>query len=104
MMETLGLRNVVQSDEEWPVVGWETLAKADPSVIVIAKMDRRRFEADDYEKKIAFLKSDPVASQMTAVKENRIVVMDAHTMDPSIRSVSGLEQLGQALQAFGLAQ
>lgn len=102
MMEKLGLRNVIASDEEWPVVSWETIARANPSVIVIARMDRRRFEADDYEKKLAFLKSDPVASQMDAVKENRIVVLDAHSMDPSIRNVSALETLADALPSFGL--
>lgn len=102
MMQALGLRNVVESDEEWPVVSWETIARANPSVIVIAKMDRRRFEADDYEKKLAFLKSDPVTSQMDAVRNNRIIVLDAHAMDPSIRNVDALETLADALPAFGL--
>lgn len=104
MMEKLGLRNVLESDEEWPTVGWETLAKADPTVIVIARMDRRRFEADDVEKKLEFLKTDPVASQMTAVKEGRIVVMDAQDMEATIRTVRGLEELSGALESYGLAQ
>lgn len=102
MMNVLGLRNVIESDEEWPVVSWESIARANPSVIVIAKMDRRRFLADDYEKKLEFLKTDPVASQMEAVKNNRIVIIDAHAMDPSIRNVDALEALADALPAFGL--
>jgi iron complex transport system substrate-binding protein len=102
MMETLGLKNVIESDEEWPTVSWETIARANPSVIVIAKMERRRFEADDYQKKLEFLKSDPVTSQMDAVKNNRIVILDAHSMDPSIRNVTALETLADALPAFGL--
>jgi iron complex transport system substrate-binding protein len=102
MMQALGLRNVVESDEEWPVVSWETIARANPSVIVIARMERRRFEADDYRKKVQFLKSDPVASQMDAVRNGRIVVLDAHAMDPSIRNVDALEALADALPAFGL--
>ena len=104
MMDKLGIRNVVGSDEEWPVVGWETIAKANPTMIVIAKMDRRRFPADDYLKKIEFLKTDPVASQMDAVKNNRIVVMDAHAMDATIRTVAGIEVLSAALKDFGLAK
>ena len=60
MLQTLGLHNVVQSDEEWPAVGWETIAKANPTFLVIARMDRRRYPADDHEKKLAFLRSDPV--------------------------------------------
>ncbi len=59
MLKELGLRNVVTSAEEWPTVGWETIAKANPTILVIARMDRRRFPADDYEKKLEFLKSDP---------------------------------------------
>lgn len=102
MMETLGLKNVIESDEEWPTVSWETIARANPSVIVIAKMERRRFEADDYQKKLEFLKSDPVTRQMDAVKNNRIVILDAHSMDPSIRNVTALETLADALPAFGL--
>ncbi|OAN79990.1 ABC transporter substrate-binding protein [Sulfitobacter sp. EhC04] len=102
MMDKLRLRNVVESDEEWPVVSWETIARANPSVIVVAEMDRRRFEADDVEKKLAFLRSDPVTSQMDAVKNDRIVVLNAHSMDPSIRNVTALETLAEALPKFDL--
>src|SRR3546814_2816472 len=90
-MDKLGIDNVIQSDEEWPTVGWESIAKSDPTVIVIAEMDRRRFPADDVEKKLAFLKTDPVAEEMTAVREGRIIVMDAHAMSATMRSIFGLE-------------
>ena len=100
MMQALGIRNVVESNEEWPTVSWETIARANPSVIVVARMDRRRFEADDVEKKLEFLRTDPVASQMEAVKHDRIVILDAHAMDPSIRNISALETLAEALPAL----
>lgn len=102
MMEALGLRNVIESDEEWPTVSWETIARANPSVIVLARMDRRRFEADDVEKKLEFLKSDPVASQMDAVRNGRVVILDGHSMDPSIRNIWALETLADALPTFDL--
>ncbi|RWR27332.1 ABC transporter substrate-binding protein [Sinirhodobacter populi] len=102
MMASLGLKNVINSPEEWPVVSWETIARANPGVIVIARMDRRRFEADDYEKKLAFLKSDPVTREMDAVKNDRIVIIDAHAMDPSIRNIAALEELAAALPKFDL--
>ncbi|OED50197.1 ABC transporter substrate-binding protein [Rhodobacteraceae bacterium (ex Bugula neritina AB1)] len=101
MMQQLGLKNVIDTDEEWPTVGWETIAKANPTVIVIARMDRRRFAADDYEKKLEFLNSDPVASQMDAVKNGRIVVMDAQAMDATIRAIPALEDLAAELSAIG---
>lgn len=97
MLERLGLRNVVVSDEEWPTVGWETIARADPSVLVIARMDRRRFPADDFEEKLRFLTSDPVTSMMTAVRENRIVILDAEAMHASIRLIDGLETLANGM-------
>lgn len=102
MMAALGLRNVIESDEEWPTVGWETIARANPAIIVVAKMSRRRFDADDVDKKLEFLKTDPVASQIDAVRNNRIVVLDAHSMDPSIRNITAIEELAQALDGFDL--
>lgn len=96
MMQTLGLRNIVTSAEEWPTVGWETIAKANPSILIIARMDRRRFPADDYRKKLEFLKNDPVTRHMDAVKNNRIVIVDADALQGSIRMVDGMEQIAQA--------
>ncbi|MCA1940158.1 MAG: ABC transporter substrate-binding protein [Caenispirillum bisanense] len=104
IMKSLGLRNVVETDEEWPMVGWETIAKADPDIIAIAKMKRRRFAGDDWEKKMEFLKADPVTREMTAVKEGRIVVLDAQSMNPTIRTIEGLEAVAAALEAHGRAQ
>ncbi|WP_244287583.1 ABC transporter substrate-binding protein [Vreelandella nigrificans] len=100
MMDKLGIRNVIESDEEWPTVGWESIARANPDVIVIAAMDRRRFPADDIEAKREFLRSDPVTSEMSAVQNNRIVEMDAHAMSATMRSIYGLESLAEALSAM----
>ncbi|AZF22408.1 ABC transporter substrate-binding protein [Pseudomonas sp. R3-52-08] len=104
MLHTLGLRNVVQSDEEWPAVGWETLAKANPTFLVIARMDRRRYPADDHEKKLAFLRSDPVTRNMDAVKHNRIIILDALALQASLRTFDGLDQLAAAIDGYDLAQ
>ncbi|MDN5569155.1 MAG: ABC transporter substrate-binding protein [Paracoccus sp. (in: a-proteobacteria)] len=100
MLDRLNLTNIVQSDEEWPTIGWESIAKADPSVIVIARMDRRRFAADDVDQKLAFLNSDPVTRQMRAVRHNRIILLDAEAMHPSIRLVEGLEVLAHGMAAL----
>lgn len=77
MLSSLGIRNVIESNEEWPTVGWETIAKANPDILIIARMDRRRFPADDHQKKLEFLKSDPVTRNMDAVKNERIVIMES---------------------------
>ncbi|MHA3735457.1 ABC transporter substrate-binding protein [Pseudomonas sp. Eth.TT006] len=104
MLSTLGVRNIVESDEEWPTVGWETIAKANPTFLVIARMDRRRFPADDYEKKLAFLRSDPVTRNMDAVKNNRIIILDAMALQASLRMFDGLEQLAAAINGYDLPQ
>jgi iron complex transport system substrate-binding protein len=104
MLSTLGVRNVVESDEEWPTVGWETIAKANPTFLVIARMDRRRFPADDYEKKLAFLRSDPVTRNMDAVKHNRIIILDAMAMQASLRMFDGIEQLATAINGYDLSK
>ncbi|MFD1745500.1 ABC transporter substrate-binding protein [Rhizobium helianthi] len=102
ILKSIGASNVVATEEEWPLVGWETIAQADPAVIVIATMDRRRFPADDPAVKLQFLQSDPVTSQMTAVKAKRFVMMDAQSMNPTIRTIDGIEVLAKAINQFGL--
>lgn len=101
IMSVLGVKNVIDSQEEWPTVGWETIARANPTVIVAGKMDRRRFPADDIAVKLQFLKTDPVTSLMPAVKEGRIVELDAQAMNPTIRTIDGIEVLAEALVKAG---
>ncbi|MGO2390561.1 MAG: ABC transporter substrate-binding protein [Halomonas sp.] len=100
MMEQLGIQNVVTSNEEWPTVGWESIARANPDVIVVARMDRRRYPGDDLATKLELLQSDPVTREMNAVKNGRIVEMDAHAMSATMRSIYGLESLAQALSTM----
>ncbi|WP_104492590.1 ABC transporter substrate-binding protein [Paracoccus denitrificans] len=102
MLSKLGVRNVITSQEEWPTVGWETIAKADPSFIVAAEMNRRRFPADDIAVKREFLASDPVTAEMEAVKNDRILTMPANAMDPSVRTIYALESLADSLAGFDL--
>ena len=104
MLRTLGVRNVVESTEEWPTVGWETIAKANPTWLIIARMDRRRFPADDYQKKLEFLHSDPVTQHMDAVKHNRIIILDADAMQAGIRLFRGLQTLSAAFASGKAAQ
>lgn len=104
IMSTLGVKNIIASEEEWPTVGWETIAKANPTIIVAGKMERRRFPADDVAVKLKFLGTDPVTNVMPAVKEKRIVEMDAQAMNPTIRTIEGIEVLADALEKAGLSK
>ena len=104
MMKALGATNVITTNDEWPTVSWERIAALNPDVIVLGRMDRRRFPADDINAKLRFLQTDPVASQIKAVREKHFVVMDAVAMNPSLRTVSGIEVLAKGIHDFSTAQ
>ncbi|MGO7180380.1 ABC transporter substrate-binding protein [Rhizobium brockwellii] len=104
ILKTIGAKNVVTTEEEWPLVGWETIAQANPAVIVLATMDRRRYAADDPKVKVDFLENDPVTKELDAVKNKHFVMMDAQSMNPTIRTIDGIETLANGINSFGLAQ
>lgn len=104
IMSALGIENIIKTDDEWPTVGWETIAKADPTIIVAGSMDRRRYPLDGLEAKLDFLKTDPVASLMPAVKNGHVFTMDAQAMNPTIRTIDGIEALADAIAEAGLAK
>ncbi|MGO4115280.1 ABC transporter substrate-binding protein [Rhizobium ruizarguesonis] len=104
ILKTIGAKNVVTTEEEWPLVGWETIAQANPAVIVLATMDRRRYAADDPKVKVDFLENDPVTKELDAVKNKHFMMMDAQSMNPTIRTIDGIETLANGIKSFGLAQ
>jgi iron complex transport system substrate-binding protein len=100
--DLLGGRNAIDADAEWPTLGWEGIIAANPDVIVVASLDRNRWELDKPEAKIKFLTSDPAVSQIPAVKNKAIVVMDGQAMNPTIRTIYGAEQVADQMKALGL--
>lgn len=100
--DLLGGHNAITTDAEWPTVSWEGIMAANPTVLVIASLDRDRWELDKPEAKRAFLTTDPVVSQLEAVQKGHIAVMDGQAMNPTIRTIYGAEQLADQLEAFGL--
>ena len=104
IMSALGIENIIKTDDEWPTVGWETIARANPTMIVAGSMERRRYPLDSLEAKLDFLKSDPVASLMPAVAKGYVFDMDAQAMNPTIRTIEGIELLADSIAKAGLAQ
>ncbi|EWY36944.1 ABC transporter substrate-binding protein [Skermanella stibiiresistens SB22] len=102
ILSKLGARNVITTTEEWPLVGWETIAAADPDVLVVVKMDRRRFPADDIDLKLDFLRTDPVASSLSAVRNGRVVTIDVGATRPGLDAINGVETIAKAIDTFGL--
>ncbi|MFG3407097.1 ABC transporter substrate-binding protein [Streptomyces sp. NPDC048142] len=100
----LGAKNVFDdTHDEWPQVSWETVADRNPDVLVIGDLSRTIQTAESAEKKIEFLESNPVTKKMDAVKNRRYVLLSGQAMNPTIRTVEGLERVAAGLREFGLA-
>ncbi|WP_417839934.1 ABC transporter substrate-binding protein [Tritonibacter scottomollicae] len=100
--DILGGSNAIVTKADWPAVGWESIIAADPTVFVAAQVDRNRWDLDTAGNKIDFLTSAPAVSQMDAVRNGRIVVMNGAAMNPSIRTLYGAEQVADQLKALDL--
>ncbi len=100
----VGARNVfADTTDEWPQIGWEAVADRNPDVLVLADLSRRTIDGDALESKIAFLESNPVTSRMQAVIDRRYVVVNGADLNPSIRTVDGIEKVAAALKEWGTA-
>ncbi|MGW0122461.1 ABC transporter substrate-binding protein [Streptomyces sp. NPDC003327] len=99
----LGIRNVFDDTrEEWPRINWETVADRDPDVLVIGDLTRRAQSGESAAKKIAFLESHPVTRNMTAVRNKRYVLLSGQALNPTLRTVEGIEKVAAALRSYGL--
>ncbi|WP_411082823.1 ABC transporter substrate-binding protein [Streptomyces sp. cmx-18-6] len=100
----LGAKNVFDdTHDEWPQISWETVADRNPDVLVIGDLSRTMQTAESAEKKIEFLESNPVTKTMDAVKNRRYVLLSGQAMNPTIRTVEGLERVAAGLRDFRLA-
>jgi iron complex transport system substrate-binding protein len=101
---SLGAKNVFDdTHDEWPQINWETVADRDPDVLVIGDLTRKSQTAESAARKIAFLESNPVTRNMDAVRHKRFVLLSGQAMNPTIRTVEGVEQVAAGLRTFGLA-
>lgn len=101
---TLGAKNVFDDTRaEWPQINWETVADRNPDVLVIGDLTRKSQTAESARQKIAFLESNPATENMDAVRKKRYVLLSGQAMNPTIRTVEGVEKVAAALRAYGLA-
>lgn len=98
----VGATNVfADAKEDWPEVSWEALADRDPDVLVLADLSRNRIDGDALDTKITFLESNPVTRNMTAVREQRYVVLSGSELDPGIRQIDAVEKLAAGFATVG---
>ncbi|MEU9983139.1 ABC transporter substrate-binding protein [Streptomyces sp. NPDC050856] len=82
-------------EDTWATVGWETVVERDPEVIVI----------NDYgdvgaEQKRKFLKSYPPLANVSAIKNDRIVVLDYAELVESPRNPAAIASLAADLRGL----
>ncbi|MEB8327540.1 ABC transporter substrate-binding protein [Dietzia kunjamensis] len=100
---TLGLENVFDdTTQEWPQISWEVVAERDPDVIVVGDLTRKSQTAETAEAKIAYLESNAVTREMAAVREKRFIDITGAEMNPSLRTIYGVETVAAGLTALGL--
>ncbi|MCZ7432726.1 ABC transporter substrate-binding protein [Streptomyces sp. WMMC1477] len=83
-------------EDSWVTVGWETVVEHDPEIIVIN--DYGDVTAEQKEK---FLKSFAPLKNVSAIRNDRIVVLDYVDLVESPRNVAAVETLGEYIREHG---
>lgn len=96
--DELGIENVfADQQDEWPQVGWEAVAQADPDYLVIGDLTRDNQTAESAKAKIEVLKSNPITKEMDAVKHDRFIIVTGSELDPTSRTIDAMEKVAAAL-------
>lgn len=81
-------------ETDFATVAWEDVIKTNPDVIVINKYGTD----EDAQQKIDFLRSVPELANVTAIKENRFIVVSILSVFPSIQNIDVIEYLAEGIQ------
>ncbi|WP_166905404.1 ABC transporter substrate-binding protein [Mycobacterium sp. DL440] len=99
---TVGARNVfADTTDEWPQVSWESVADRNPDVLVLGDLSRRTIDGDALVTKTEFLESNTLTRGLTAVQDHRYIVVNGADLNPSIRTVDGVEKVAKGLAELG---
>jgi iron complex transport system substrate-binding protein len=92
MIEAAGGTNIMDDfRESWGTVSWEAVVERDPEVIIIVN-----YGEVTAEQKIEFLRSNPAFSGMSAVQNNRFVVLEYVEATPGPRNIGAVARLAEA--------
>lgn len=96
LLDAAGLENVFDDlPQRWENISWEDFAAADPDVIVLVDS-----EWNSAESKMEALAEEPMTSELTAVQEERYIVLPFPATEPGIRNVPGALDLHAQLAEF----
>lgn len=97
LMETAGLVNIAGDvDATWAPLGWEAIIAADPDVIVLVDSDW-----NSAEKKMQYLAENPATAAMTAVREERYVIVPFAASEAGVRSVEAAVSIAEQVRELG---
>lgn len=94
LLDRLGARNVLSDDipDNYGPVSWETVARENPDVFVVM-----RYGSVPVDQKIRRLKERPGLGNVTAVQEDRFVVLPLASTFPGVRNARAVRRLAEGL-------
>lgn len=94
MMQAAGLRNIVADvDDTWVSINWERVLAADPDVIVLVDAAWNTAES-----KIAYFEADPALSRLSAVVNERYVIVPFPAAEAGVRNVDAVASIVAQLE------
>lgn len=103
ILRLIGADNVMSGlgvDKTWAKGSWETVIAQNPDYIIIADYGNSIRNDDDFQQKIAKLKSNPQLQDITAIKENHFIRVKLSEITPGVRTVDALKRLAQEIHGI----
>jgi iron complex transport system substrate-binding protein len=93
VLETVGLENIAGDlDATWAPFNWEAVVDADPDFIVLVDATW-----NNVAKKIGILEANPATANLTAVKEQRYLIVPFAAGEAGVRSVEAAVSLNEQI-------
>jgi iron complex transport system substrate-binding protein len=94
IMEAAGLRNIASDiPSTWTSLGWESIIKQDPDVIVLVDADWNTAAS-----KIKHLEENPATAKMSAVRHHRYVTVPFPATEAGVRNVEAVASIVAQLE------
>jgi iron complex transport system substrate-binding protein len=98
VLETAGLANIAADiDMTWSPYGWESVLDADPDVIVLVDSSW-----NSAQRKIDYLTGNPATANLTAVVNQRFVVLPFAASEAGVRSVGAAASIAEQVRELHL--
>jgi iron complex transport system substrate-binding protein len=99
-MEALGIANIFAGIEDtWTSASWEAIVDADPDVMILVDA-----AWNSVTQKITLLNDNPATANMSAVQNERYIIIPFPAAEPGIRSIPATADLARQLQELDPGQ